>query len=170
MKKIFTIAFIFFTVHISLAQQTDTTTLLKIGDVAPAFSFVIDKDKTADIKDYHGKIVMLTFFATWCPPCRVELPRIQKEIWEKYSNNPKFVLFALDREESWDKTTPFKKVNKYTFSMTPDESRKVYGLFATQYIPRNVVLDEDGKVIYQSIGYSPDEFDKLLYLLNSKLK
>jgi hypothetical protein len=65
---------------------------------------------------------------------------------------------------------PFKESNKYTFTMVPDISRKVYGLFASQYIPRNVVLDENGKIIYQSIGYSPEEFDKLLALLKEKLK
>jgi peroxiredoxin len=170
MRSLYAIFLFLLTPLFSRAQQTDASTLLKIGATSPAFSFEIEKGKTANIQDYRGKIVLLNFFATWCPPCRAEFPRVQKEIWEQYAANPKFVLLAFDREEGPDKMLPFKESNKYTFTMVPDISRKVYGLFASQYIPRNVVLDENGKIIYQSIGYSPEEFDKLLALLKEKLK
>lgn len=152
------------------AQAPDNTTLTKVGDTAPEFTFSTAKDKTANIKDYHGKIVLLNFWATWCPPCRAELPRVQKEIWEKYKDNPKFAMFAFAREEGWEKVLPFKEQNKYTFAMLPDEKRAIFKLYATQSIPRNVVLDENGRIIYQSIGYSPAEFDVLLKLLDAKLK
>jgi peroxiredoxin len=170
MKNLAVFAFILFAPLFSRAQQADPSTLLKIGDTAPVFSFEIDKGKSVSIQDYRGKIVLINFFATWCPPCRMELPRVQKEIWEKFSANPKFALFIFGREEDWDKVLTFKNTNKYTFPMLPDESRKIFSLFATQSIPRNVVLDENGKVIYQSIGYSPKDFDELIALLNSKLK
>ncbi|MES2268314.1 MAG: TlpA disulfide reductase family protein [Bacteroidota bacterium] len=170
MKKLLTILILFLTPFFCRAQVADTTTLNKVGDKAPQFEFFISKDKKAKLNDYKGKIVMLNFFATWCPPCRVELPRVQKEIWEKYKDNPKFALFALDREEGWNKVLPFKEQNKYTFLMLPDEGRKIFKLYATQSIPRNVVIDEDGKIIYQSIGYSEKEFQELLDLLASKLK
>lgn len=170
MKKLLGLIVILSAPFFSRAQKTDASTLLKIGDAAPAFTFEIEKGKTVSINDFKGKIVMLNFFATWCPPCRQEFPRVQKEIWEQFGNNPKFALFAFDREEGWEKTQPFKDSNKYTFMMFPDLGRKVYGLFATQYIPRNVVLDENGKIIYQSTGYSPKDFEELLALLKSKLK
>jgi thiol-disulfide isomerase/thioredoxin len=112
---------------------------------------------------------MLNFFATWCPPCRQELPRVQKEIWDKYKDNPRFALMVFGREEGWDKVLPFKTSNNYTFSILPDEGRQIFGLFAKQSIPRNVILDETGKIIYQSTGYSEQEFNKLLTLLNSRL-
>jgi len=152
-------------------SQVDTTaTLTKVGDVAPTFTFNLDKNKTANLADYKGKIVVLDFWATWCPPCRAELPRIQKEIWEKYKNNPKFALIALDREENWNKTLPFKEQNHYTFLMTPDLKRNAYDLYAKQYIPRLVVVGEDGRIIYQSIGYIEKDFNELLALLAEKLK
>ncbi|MFD0833899.1 TlpA family protein disulfide reductase [Mucilaginibacter boryungensis] len=152
------------------AQVPDATTLTKLGDMAPEFSFNINKDKTADLKDYHGKIILLNFWATWCPPCRAELPRVQKEIWEKYKDNPKFAMFAFAREEGWEKVLPFKEQNKYTFALLPDLNRSIFKLYATQSIPRNVLIDETGHIIYQSIGYSPQEFEKLLALLDAKLK
>jgi len=152
------------------AQVKDTTTLVKTGDQAPAFYFSISKDKTAQLSDYRGKIVMLNFWATWCPPCRAEFPRVQAEICDKYKDNPKFALLAFAREEGWDKVLPFKATNKYTFAMLPDEKRAIFKLFATQSIPRSIVLDEEGKIIYQSIGYSEQDFAQLLALLDAKLK
>ena len=54
--------------------------------------------------------------------------------------------------------------------MTPDPDRKIYSLYAKQYIPRVVVVGEDGKIIYQSIGYDAKDFSNLLALLADKLK
>jgi peroxiredoxin len=170
MKKLSALLLLCFAVLISNAQQIDTTTRTKVGDLSPNFSFNISKDKVASLSDYKGKIVVLDFFATWCPPCRMELPRVQKEIWEKYNANPKFALFAFDREENWDKVLPFKQKNQFTFPMVPDMGRAIFKLYASQSIPRLIVLDENGIIIYQSIGYTEKDFGELLALLSSKLK
>jgi len=170
MKKLSAILLLCFATLFSNAQQTDTTTRTKVGDLSPNFSFNISKDKVASISDYKGKIVVLDFFATWCPPCRMELPRVQKEIWEKYEANPKFALFAFDREENWDKVLPFQQKNHFTFPMVPDMGRVIFSLYASQSIPRLIVLDEKGKIIYQSIGYTEKDFSELLALLADRLK
>jgi len=95
---------------------------------------------------------------------------VQAEIWDKYKDNSKFALLIFGREQGWGVVLPFKEQFHYTFAMLPDEGRKIFGLYAKEYIPRNVVIDENGKIIYQSIGYSDDEFKKLLDLLDAKLK
>ena len=170
MKKLSALLLLCFAVLISNAQQTDTTTRTKVGDMSPNFSFNITKDKVVSLSDYKGKIVVLDFFATWCPPCRLELPRVQKEIWEKYQSNPKFALFAFDREENWNKVSPFKQKNHFTFPMVPDMGRVIFSLYASQSIPRLIVIDEKGTIIYQSIGYTEKDFSELLALLSDKLK
>lgn len=152
------------------AQITDTSTLIRVGQPAPTFTFYLNNKKTAELKDYRGKIVLINFFATWCGPCRAELPRVQSEIWEKYKNNPRFALLAFDRQEGWDKILPLKQSQGFTFPMLPDADRKIYGQYAKAYIPRNIVLDEKGNIIYESMGYEPQEFNKLLALLADKLK
>jgi peroxiredoxin len=170
MKKIAFILLLCTAAFNSHAQQTDTTTRTKVGDLSPNFSFNLNKDKTVTLSDYKGKIVVLDFFATWCPPCRMELPRVQKEIWDKYKDNPKFALFAFDREENWDKVLPFKQKNQFTFPMVPDMGRVIFSLYASQSIPRTIVIDENGKIIYQSIGYTEKDFSELLALLADKLQ
>lgn len=150
--------------------QDDPSTVAKTDAAAPKFDFYITKDKKANLADYKGKIVLITFFNTYSPPCKNEMPRIEKDIWQKYKNNPKFMLIAVDREEDWDKLIPFKQNRNLTFVITPDKDRKIYNLYATQYLPRSVVVDESGKIIYQSIGYQLKDFDTLTTVLGEKLQ
>ena len=170
MKKPALILLILLAPLFSRAQKADPSTLTKVGDTAPTFDFSLSKTRTANLKDYHGKIVMINFFATWCGPCRMELPRVEKEIWGKYKDNPKFALFVFGREEGWDVVLPFKTKFNYTFLILPDVGRKIFSLYAKEFIPRNVIVDENGKIIYQSMGYAEKEFNKLLALLDEKLK
>lgn len=170
-KKLAPLLFIVLAPVYGRAQMAaDASDLTKVGDTAPTFDFYISKNQKNNLANYKGKIVMINFFATWCGPCAEELPRVQKDIWDKYKDNPKFALFIFGREEDWDKVLPFKEKNHYTFLMLPDVDKKIYSKYATQYIPRNVLIDENGKIIYQSIGYEEQEFNKLTKLLAKKLK
>lgn len=153
----------------SFAQADGDGSVTKTGDKVPAFTFEIEKGKKVSIADYKGKLVLINLFATWCPPCRKELPEMQKQVWEKHSKNEKFALFVFGREEDWDVLNPFKEKFKYTFPILPDVGRGVFGKFATQSIPRNILIDENGTIIYQSIGYEPGEFKKLVELIDAKL-
>lgn len=154
---------------ITEAQTPDGGWKVPLNGASPAF-VVPKKDGTSIVSgDLKGKVVLLNFFATWCPPCREELPRLQKEIWEKYKDNPKFELMVLAREQDWNKIDPFVAEHKYTLPFYPDLKRNVFGLFADQGIPRNVVLDTQGNVIYQSLGYEKKDFDQLIALIDSLL-
>lgn len=143
---------------------------VNVGDQVPAFSVEKRDGAKISIQDMKGKVVLINFFATWCPPCRQELPRLQKELWETLGDKTDFSIMVLAREEGWDKLDPFMKSNNYTFPVFPDLNRKVFSLFAEQSIPRNVLINKDGKIIYQSIGYTPEEFTGLINLIKSELK
>lgn len=143
--------------------------LVKIGDKAPDFSFTLADSSLKKLHDYKGKVVLINFFATWCPPCRKELPRVQQEIYDRYKANKNFELFVFGREENWDKLQPFIEKTGYTFPILPDAKRAIFSKYANSGIPRNVVVDEEGNIIYLSLGYTEEEFDKLLALLAKKL-
>lgn len=167
MKKIFVCFLIFF---VSNGYAQDKETFVKTGDMVPSFSFELSEGKTTNITDYKGKLVLLNLFATWCPPCNAELPEVQKQIWEPHKNDPRFAFFVFGREEGWEKLKPFKEKKGFDFPILPDEGRKIFSLFASQNIPRNFLIDENGKVIYSSVGYSPEEFKQLVELINTRLK
>jgi peroxiredoxin len=154
----------------AVSAQQDLTTRTKIGDHVPVFTFETAKGKQASIADYKGKLILINLFATWCPPCNEELPLMQKQVWEKYKDNPNFALFIFGREEGWDKLTPYKTKKGFTFPILPDLDRAIFSKFATQSIPRNILVDETGKIIYQSIGYSEKEFAELQELIRQKLE
>lgn len=151
--------------------QTDMTKddKTKVGDQLPAFSFEIEAGKKVDIADYKGRLIVINLFATWCGPCNMELPQVQKLIWEKHKDNPRFAFFVFGREENWDKLDPYKKNKGFTFPIVPDMNRVIFSKFAGQGIPRNIIADENGKIIYQSIGYSEEEFQNMVKLIDSRL-
>lgn len=155
---------------ITIATFAQTGFHTAIGNKVPSFSFEKEKGKKVNISDYKGKLVWINFFATWCPPCNAELPEAQKKVWDKHKDNPKFAFFVFGREEGWEKLILFKVKKGFTFPILPDLDRSIFSKFATDGIPRNVLIDASGKIIYQSTGYSPEEFDKLVALIDQQLK
>jgi len=162
--------FFFLLLPFAAFSQKDSTTLTKVGDPVPQFSFETEKGKTANISDYKGKLILINLFATWCPPCNIELPNMQKLIWEKHKSNPNFVLFVFGREEGWEKLIPFKQKKGFTFPILPDVKRDIFSKFATQFIPRNIIIDQTGKIIYQSMGYTEKEFAEMAALIDKNLQ
>lgn len=148
----------------------EETTLIQLNEQVPGFTFEKVQGKKQDISELKGKTILITFFATWCGPCRKELPHIQSDIYNKYKNNPDFEILIFGREHSWNEVNKFKLENKFTMPFYPDPERKIYSKFATQFIPRNFVISPEGKVIFSSIGFEEKDFEALKKLLEAKLK
>ncbi|WP_319272186.1 TlpA disulfide reductase family protein [uncultured Draconibacterium sp.] len=140
----------------------------KVGDKVPDFSFKTIDGKSYKISELEGKTVMLVFFATWCGPCMKELPRIETEIWEKYKSDD-FMVVALGRDHSMEEIEKFNANKGFTFPIGPDPEHKIYGLFFEKYIPRNVLINKEGKIIYQKQGYRDEDVKNLKSLLEEQI-
>lgn len=158
MKKI--LVFVLLVAGITAFGQ-DEFTMVKNGSVAPDFSFEAKPGQTKKLSDLKGKVVLINFFATWCGPCRQELPVLQKNIFEKYKSDKNFELLIFGREHNWKTVDSFKVANNYKMNFYPDVERKIFAAYASQNIPRNFLIDKTGKIVYSSIGYSEEEFKKL---------
>lgn len=145
-------------------------TKVKIGQQAPNFSFRDERGKTVSLNNFRGKLVMITFFATWCPPCQEELPVIQQEIYDKYKDNPNFKLLIFGREHSTAEVTKFKESKGFSMPFLVDKKKSVYSLFAQAYIPRNFLVDASGKIIFSEVGYSPEKFAELKKTISEELQ
>jgi len=154
---------------VMLNAQKDTTTLKNVGDIAPTFKCKTIDGKSIDISKMKGKVIMINFFATWCPPCNLELPVLQKNIWNKYKNNNDFVLIILGREHSDSEVRDFVTKKNFSMPFAADPKREIFKMYATQNIPRNVIIGKDGKIIFQATGFSEEEFVKIEKLISDKL-
>jgi len=161
--------FCLITFSLSLFAQ-DEFTLVKKGQKAPDFTYETDPGKMAKLSDLKGKVVWINFFATWCGPCRQELPLLQKEVYDKHKNNENFVLLIFGREHDWATVNKFKTEKKYTMPFYPDVERKIFSLYAKQNIPRNFIIDKYGKVAVSSTGFTEKEFGEIVEKVEGLLK
>ena len=147
----------------------EKVTLVKVGDDVPEFVVEMFDGQKINIKDLKGKIVLINFWATWCPPCQEELKRVQKEIIDRFKGKD-FVFLAISREESKEQVKKFRERNGYTFPMGLDPERKIYSKFATATIPRNFIIDKKGKIVEIEVGYTKEAFSKMIEKLERLLK
>jgi peroxiredoxin len=147
----------------------EETTLTQVGQVAPPFQLETLGGEVFSLEEQQGKVVLVNFFATWCPPCKEELPHLEKEIWQRFQGRELAVL-VVGREHTNDEIAPFMEEFGYTFPVAGDPERTAYGQYASQYIPRNVVVGPDGTILFQSSGFEKEEFDQMIELIETTLE
>lgn len=144
--------------------------IVKVGDTMPAFTIVSDDGTQLRSSSLKGKVILVNFFATWCPPCQKELAEIQSTLWPKYKDNDKFKLLVIGREHSDSELAKYNEKKGFTFPLYPDKNRAVYGTFATSLIPRSYLIGKNGKVIAATSGYTEEEFAGLMKEIEDALK
>jgi peroxiredoxin len=169
MKKILLITLFLTSLNILSQEDYMKSSLVQLNETAPEFSFTTNDGKTVKLSDYKGKVILINFFATWCGPCMKEMPYIQKDLWEKLKNNDTFIIMSFGRDHSQEEVNKFIESKKFTFPIFADKDKSIYNLFATKYIPRNYLIDSNGKVIYASTGFSEKEFEELKATINKHL-
>jgi peroxiredoxin len=142
----------------------EETNLVTIGQLAPSFELHTLSGVTFNLEAQRGKVVLVNFFATWCPPCREELPHLDKEIWQRF-NRDRFSLVVIGREEDAEVLQPFMDQHGYDFPVAGDPEMVAYSQYASRFIPRNYVIGPDGTVLFQSQGFERHEFDEMVSVI-----
>jgi len=143
----------------------------KINPPVKAKDFTLEdlEVSAVSLKNFQGNVVFLNFWATWCPPCRVEMPAMEK-LWQKFKQED-FVILAVDLRERKEKINSFVKTNGYTFPVLLDSMGAVANTYGIRAIPTTYLLDPEGRIVGKALGArdwaSADAF-KLIEQLLSK--
>jgi peroxiredoxin len=127
-----------------------------VGTQAPDFALKNPAGETVSLKDLKGKVVLLDFWATWCPPCRAAMPGIQA-IHEKYKDKGVVVLGMNFNDNGNPKA--YMEKNKFTYGLLLN-AETVGGVYGIGGIPHFVVIGPDGKIEYAGVGYGGKKTDE----------
>jgi len=143
--------------------------LTKVGQAVPDFTVTSIDGKTYQMSKLRGKTVLLIFFSNTCPGCLTELKEVESTIWQEFKSR-NIVFLAIGRKNSIEEVNKFKEKHGFTLPMAPDPEKKIYNLFFTKYIPRNILIDKEGKIIYQKQGYEIEDAQILTSLIERETK
>lgn len=132
---------------------------IKTGSPAPDFSLKLTDGTNIKLSDYRGKAVLLHFWATWCPPCRIELPGMDafaKKIADQ-GEDAKIVFLAVCISDTEENRAAFMETNGYTFPGGLDASGKSARLYNVAGIPTSVLIDPEGKIENINVGMMTEE-------------
>ena len=104
--------------------------------------------KTWTLQDLHGKVVVVNFWATWCPPCRKEMPDLEA-LYQRFA--PKGLVILAISDEDPAKVQPFIAEHHFTYPILLDPGRKVNDLFHVEGIPKTFVYDREGQLAAEAI-------------------
>ena len=120
------------------------------GALAPDFTLVNLEGENVSLSDFHGQPVLINLWATWCGPCRIEMPAIQSR-FERYQDDG-FVVLAVNFDEPRGDVQAFGDEFGLTFQMLLDPGAAVQKLYRTRSYPSSFFVDREGVIQVQHIG------------------
>jgi thiol-disulfide isomerase/thioredoxin len=145
-----------------------TLTRLDPAVAAPDFRLEDMDGEWHTLGDYRGKVVLVNFWATWCPPCRREMPSLER-LYQALRDQP-FVVLAINQWENADHVFSFMgQLNVFpTFPILFDPESRVAEDFGVKGLPTSFVIDRQGRVVYRAVGgraFDHPEIERVLRAL-----
>lgn len=134
----------------SASTQDFSTIPAKVDYPAPELTLTDLDAEAVSLVDYRGEVVLVNLWATWCPPCREEMPALLA-FHEKYKSAG-FVLIAIDQGELLEQVLPFVNEFNLTFPVWMDQRSEASRAFNTMNLPSSYVIDRNGQVRLMWIG------------------
>lgn len=128
-----------------------TTKQIQVGFPAPDFAFPDLNGQQISLSDHRGKVVLVNIWATWCPPCRQEMPSMQK-LYERFRGE-NFEILAVSIDSTGpEAVAPFMRTMNLTFPALLDPKGEIGPLYGLTGVPESIIIDKEGIVVEKIIG------------------
>lgn len=151
MKKIFAVGIIMtfmLAINVQAEQPTDRLPGLATGEKAPDFELTTLDNKIVKLSDYRGKKVMLNFWATWCPPCKEEMPAMERF----YKDDGEQIQLLAVNIDTINDIKGFAQKMKITFPILLDKKGEVAKSYQVLAIPTTYFINEEGIIYEKYLG------------------
>ena len=164
---LYSVCLFLFSVNSLSAAEADKQTLPAIARPFPATDFSLQGEdgKTYRLSDYRGKVVVLNFWATWCPPCREEMPSLER-LWQKVKNKD-VVILAINVGEDSDAIFEFSGNYSMIFPIPMDRGGHVIKQYPVMGLPTTYVISPEGMVTHRAVGSREWDNDELIAILKA---
>ncbi len=133
------------------AEEKEMRERMREGNPAPEFTFQNEKGKTVNIKKLKGKIIVLDFWASWCGPCRKEIPNVKKVYAEYKDKGIQFLSVSIDaKKEAWTKALKEEQM-PWMQGWTPDAGKSVMNTYQFGGIPFIILIDKEGNIYRKNL-------------------
>ena len=126
--------------------------------------------QSVTLSEFEGKVVLMSFWATWCGPCKEEMPHLQKLHTDKKDDGLEVLSISTDDARSVSQVKPYIKKNGYDFTVLLDKDSSVIGSYhPAKTLPFTVVVDQQGNIAKVTHGYNPGDEVELEKVVDSLL-
>jgi len=151
-----------------LSLSAHAKNVLKLGDVPPNYLGINSNGDNVNLKDHKGKVVIISFWASWCSPCLKELP-ILENIQNKVGID-KVKVIAINFKENIKQYREIKKaLASLSLTLTHDKRGAIGDKFGVKAIPNLFIVGKNGELIFHNVGYGDSSIDKIVKVLNQQL-
>ena len=140
----------------------------EVGSTMPEYSAMWLDGSKFDLQSKRGKVVLLNLWATWCGPCRYEIPELQV-IHNKYAARGFEVIGVSVDETGAQSVRDFVKEHEMTYPVVLDEEQKLPTVFQTSVLPTSVIIDRNGKIVWKKLGAIMPNDQELITALEAAL-
>lgn len=147
-----------------IIKVAEDNSSLEVGSEFADFTWSDSKGNEKNLSDYKGKPIILNFWATWCPPCQIEMPDIEKYYNDNKDKTTIIAVNLTETEKSMEKTEEFLEKNGYTFPVVLDDKGLVVQKYLVRSIPTTYFIDGEG--IIKKIYTGPVNEDQIKEYVN----
>ncbi len=139
-----------------------------IRDEAPDFTLKTLEGNNLRLEEYRGQVVLINFWASWCGPCRQEMPLLDR-LHHRYEDTG-FTVLGVNVEGDLEPAQEIVDQTKVTFPVLIDQDQRVSELYDLEAMPSTVVVDRDGVIRYIHLGYKPGDEAKYVEVVKKLIR